>query len=97
MSKPKLKTVENARNYRRVKVSLQGAICLPNNVIKHIKTADISESGIGIVCEDDVPLTPGSKVKLHIDGVISSRIAKELDIYSMEVVHTSRNQIGLRF
>ena len=97
MSNPKLKLVENERAYRRVSVSLHGALCIPGNPIALVRTCNISEGGIAIAqLKTKLPKT-GTSVKLQLDGVVSNGSPKNFDIYNMKVVYANRKSIGLAF
>lgn len=97
MSNTKLKVVENERAHRRVKVNLRGALCVPGKPITMVRTADISEGGVAITQPKGASPKSGTRVKLQLDGVLSTSAEKNFDIYSMRVVHAGGKRIGLEF
>ncbi|NNC54376.1 MAG: PilZ domain-containing protein [Pseudomonadales bacterium] len=97
MSNPNLKLVENERAHRRVKVELKGALCLPGKPIKMVRTSNISEGGIGLQQAAGPLPKNGALVKLQLDGVVSSNADRDFDVYSMKVVYSNDNAIGLVF
>jgi len=97
MSNPNLKLVENEREYRRVRVALRGALCVPGTPITLIRTNNISEGGIAVVASQGRLPKVGSSVKLQLDGVLSNGPDNSFDIYAMKVVYANRQSIGLEF
>ena len=87
----------NRRSYKRVKVALDGAICLQENQIELIKTADISEGGICISHDNPLPLVEGNNIKLQLEGVLYSGPQRAMDIFSMKVIYTTAQVTGLEF
>lgn len=97
MSNPKLKLVENERAYKRVNVHLHGALCVPGKPITMVRTTNISEGGVALTQAKGTRPAEGTRVKLQLDGVVSSSGDQNFDIYSMKVVYSNKSSIGLVF
>lgn len=97
MSNPKLKLVENERAFKRVQVELRGALCVPGKPIAMVRTRNISEGGVSIAQPRGNRPAEGTRVKLQLDGVVSTSGEKNFDIYSMKVVYSNPAAIGLAF
>lgn len=93
----RLKPVPDSRRFRRVSVSLQGALRIPDFGVEIIQTRNISEGGVALTTADPCPISPGDDLQLHLNGIISSNESSRLETYKMRVVHIEGNQVGLVF
>ena len=92
-----LKPIPDARRFKRVDVSLKGALRIPGLSVAVVKTNNISEGGVSITTQDTLPLETGKAVELHLNGVLSNTQTKSLTTYNMKISHLAGKTIGLEF
>lgn len=93
----KIDSDTEGRRFRRVKVGLQGALRIPGLGVEMVHTRDISEGGIGLYTIGGCDVDVGSKVQLHLNGIVSSEAKSRLETYEMEVIYSQGGDVGLTF
>ena len=96
-NKTALKIIANKRQFKRVSVSLNGAICPRTQTVEFVQTLNVSEGGLCIHYDGTIPITPGNELMVQIDGILSSGPQRDLDIYKTSVVYIAGHTIGLKF
>ena len=92
-----LKPIPDTRKHKRVRVRLKGALRIPNVGVEVIHTNNISEGGVSLSIKNIGPLEIGSKVQLHLNGIVSNEESKRLTTYEMQVAHINGSILGLHF
>lgn len=96
-----LKKEPEVRRFKRVKVSLEGALRIPGFGVEMVQTKNISEGGVGLnilgQCCMDECVDIGSEVQLHLNGILSGKDSQRLETYAMKVVYLDGGEVGLSF